>query len=106
MRRFSTFSILIASFSLSLQVSMASSLTFTAIVDPGCPLCLTNANGINNLGQIVGDATSTHAFPAGSFLYSNGGFAPIDVPSAFAGYVAASAINDSGQIVGSFSVTF
>ncbi len=106
MRRYITLPILIASFSLSLQVSMASSLTFTTIVDPNCQFCLTAANSINNFGQIVGNSTSTHAFPAGSFLYANGVFTPINVPSAFAGYVDASGINDSGQIVGSFSTTF
>jgi hypothetical protein len=54
------------------------------------------ARGINNAGQIVGDAA------AGGFLYDQGSFSFFNVPGAEGTW--ANGINDSGHIVGNFVV--
>src|SRR5215471_16627464 len=71
--------------------------SFTTIDVPGA--LSTNANGINDSGQIVGsfwDGLNGHGF----FLDVDGSFTTIDVPGASS--TGASGINNSGQIVGSF----
>src|SRR5688572_15011385 len=70
------------------------SVAFTPIDVPGATL--TDANGINDAGQVVGSYTAggiTHGF-----LLSGGIFTPIDVPDATA--TTAWDINDSGHITG------
>jgi probable HAF family extracellular repeat protein len=72
--------------------------SFTQIDVPGA--FFTEAFGINDAGQIVGDfgiiAGGTHGF-----LDTGGSFTQIDVPGA--GVTEAHGINDAGQIVGRFS---
>lgn len=70
---------------------------YTELFYPGA--VATNAQGINDLGQIVGiwfDATDT---PHG-FLLDGGAFSSIDFPGADATYV--SAINNVGQMTGAY----
>jgi len=67
-----------------------------------CPPCspLTDssqANGINNLAQIVGNYTDPNGAEHG-YLDNNGAFTSIDYPGAV--YTVAQGINDSGTIVG------
>jgi probable HAF family extracellular repeat protein len=70
--------------------------SFSTIDVPGAPD--TYAYGINNNGQIVGKFyPEGFSGPILSFLYSGGNFTTIDVPGTPA------SINDSGQIVGTFS---
>jgi probable HAF family extracellular repeat protein len=64
---------------------------YFSIVYPGASI--TELNGINNSGAIVGDTIQ------GGFLLQNGKFTSISIPGAHAG---ASGINSSGQIVGSY----
>ena len=71
--------------------SWAVSYTFTTIDVPGA--FSTEAFGINDAGQIVGDFHVDHGF-----LYTAGTFTTIDVPGAFS--TQASGINNAGQIVG------
>jgi len=67
----------------------ASDLTFTTIDEPGASN--TYLYGINDAGQIVGNATNS----TGGFLYSNGSFIQLPFPAG-----DAFGINNSGQIVG------
>jgi len=70
---------------------------FTPIDVPGATL--TDANGINEVGEVVGSYTSagvTHGF-----LLSEGVYTTLDVPGATA--TTAWDINDSGQITGSYT---
>ena len=57
------------------------------------------AEGINNLGQIVGTFSNSTGFEEG-FLDINGVFTTINVPGSVD--TAASGINNSGQIIGWF----
>ena len=71
--------------------------TYTELDVPGA--MVTNANGINDSGQIVGnfdDASGDHGF-----LLNNGIYTELDVPGAT--FTVANGINDSGQIVGNFN---
>ena len=73
--------------------------TFVMIVPPGSQL--TNAQDINNPGQIVGlfgDATGFHGF----LRETDGTFNTIDVPGASVTH--ALGINAAGQIVGLFQI--
>ena len=75
---------------------------FTTISVPSSLPGSTAANGINNLGQIVG---SFNTSPGGNglhgFLDTNGVFTTLDVPgSPLAKATEALGINDAGQIVG------
>jgi len=70
---------------------------FNTFDDPLASTGTTNAFGVNDTDQIVGqydDATGRHGF-----LVSNGIFTTLDDPSATAGTIAAG-INATGQIVG------
>jgi probable HAF family extracellular repeat protein len=72
-------------------------------IEVPCAGCGTEANGINDRGQIVGysefiDSTGTSHFDG--FLYTGGRFTTIDVPGAFE--TEAFGINNSGQIFGNF----
>jgi len=60
------------------------------------------ATGINGSGEIVGwnDFYSNPNFDPQAFLYSNGSMKSIDAPSVFQSGTEASAINDSGEVVG------
>jgi probable HAF family extracellular repeat protein len=60
------------------------------------------ATGINSSGEIVGwnDFYSNPNFDPQAFLYSNGSMKSIDAPSVFPSGTEASAINDSGEVVG------
>ena len=83
------------------------SLQFTVL---NIPLSITNGNtfdilGINVSGQVVGNWRSyADSRKSHGFLYSGGIFATIDDPGASSSTfgTTVSAINDSGQIVGSF----
>jgi probable HAF family extracellular repeat protein len=71
---------------------------FTTLDDPSATQG-TQAEGINDAGQIVGtfsDSKGTHGF-----IVSNGIFTTLDDPAAVFGTFAAG-INDSGKVVGSF----
>jgi probable HAF family extracellular repeat protein len=72
---------------------------FNTIDFPG--VRVTVANGINNLGQIVGTYRGADNIDHG-FMLSNTGFISIDVPGSNG--TEASGINDSGQVVGSYAV--
>ncbi len=74
--------------------AMAVNYSFTTIDVPGA--VETNAFGINNSGQIVGEFTASSR--AHGFLLSGGAFTTIDVPGAI--NTQAFGINDSGQIAG------
>jgi probable HAF family extracellular repeat protein len=72
---------------------------FTTIDVPGSTF--TQALGINNAGQIVGDfMDATGRFHG--FLKDGATITIIDVPGAFPGSTRAFGINDAGQIVGTF----
>jgi len=74
--------------------------TITTIAVPGA--FDTQANGINNAGQIVGSFTLDSRNPLHhGFLYTGGAFRTIDVPGAFE--TQATGINNAGQIVGGFA---
>jgi probable HAF family extracellular repeat protein len=71
---------------------------FISIDVPGRGKTQTNADGINDLGQVVGsyvDETGVHGF-----LWSNGSFTTIDAPGALT--TGASDINNRGDIVGAY----
>jgi probable HAF family extracellular repeat protein len=71
--------------------------SFTTIDAPGASF--TRLFSINDSGQIIGISNGVFF----SFLYSDGSFTRIDdVPGASPGSTRASAINNSGQIVGSY----
>jgi hypothetical protein len=61
----------------------------------------TSANGINNLGQIVGTGQNGVLFRYGIF-YSDGSLTGFEVPGSDSGSTDAYGINDLGQIVGDF----
>ena len=67
----------------------------------------TFAQGINDVGQVVGYYTGLFSVtgPPGTFgfLYSGGNYTPLDVPAG-TGHTFAYGINDAGQIVGYYSV--
>ncbi len=69
--------------------------TFAPILIPGA---LMFANSINNAGQIVGYYNP--GGPSQGFLDTNGVFATVDVPGAFATF--AQGVSNTGQIVGFF----
>ena len=73
--------------------------SYTRISVPG-RLTITDAQGINNAGQIVGyygDDSGLHGF-----LLSGGSYTRIDVPGSFRTF--AYGINNAGQIVGTYQV--
>jgi len=72
--------------------------TFSAIDVPGATM--TDINGINDLGQIVGTYTSSGI--TRGFLLSDGDYTTLDVPGASS--TSAWDINDAGQIAGSYVV--
>jgi hypothetical protein len=80
---------------------------YTTIDYPNPGYTNTQLLGINNNGDIVGQYLTSFV-PNGygakhSFVYSQGVFSIIpDAPGSMAGTTAASAINDSGQIVGTY----
>jgi uncharacterized membrane protein len=74
----------------------ATTYSFTAIDAPGA--LSTYPSGINDSGQIVGQATGF-----GAFLDTAGSFTIVNVPGAT--NTSASGINNSGQIVGWYGVT-
>jgi hypothetical protein len=65
----------------------------------------TDFGRINDSGQIIGSYVIPYsiAYIGVSFLYSDGVFTPINVPGTTPGNTYAEAINDKGQIVGSFN---
>jgi hypothetical protein len=71
---------------------------FTTLDVPGATAGTTAADGINNVGQIVGLFADTIGTPG--FLLSGGKYTTLDVPGAF--YTQPNGINDAGQIVGFF----
>jgi probable HAF family extracellular repeat protein len=82
--------------------------TYTQIDDPSVgprdpPVIgttATNAEGINNEGEIVGAYSGTPSNPGYGFLLDDGVFTTIAVPGAMT--TQANGINDSGQIVGTY----
>jgi probable HAF family extracellular repeat protein len=71
--------------------------TFTVIDFPGA--AVTNVNGINARGQIVGSYREETDGPVHGFLLDRGTFTSIDVPDAV--NTTALGINNRGQVVGS-----
>lgn len=76
---------------------LLSGTSFTTIDVPDS--AITNANGINAAGDIVGGFRDTSGELHG-FLFSGGSFTSIDVPGS--PQTGALGINDRGQIVGYF----
>lgn len=70
---------------------------FSTLVDPSA-VYTTNANGINDSGQIVGNYND-ETFTSHGFIESGGTFTTIDDPLATNGTVL-NGINDNGQVVG------
>jgi hypothetical protein len=71
---------------------------YTTLTDPFAAGNITEAFGINNTGEIVGDyfnVIGTHGF-----LLSGGTYTTLDDPLATGGITVAQGINASGQIVG------
>ena len=86
---------------LTLPASSAATFTYTTFDPPGS--VLTNANGVNKAGQIVGQYSAggtTHAF----LRNTDGTFTTIDPPGTTRGS-AAYGIDKSGRIVGFLSDT-
>ena len=80
-----------------------STYTYTAIADPSA-VGGTFADGINDLGQVVGSYIDGSGNEDG-FLYSNGAWTTLEDPAAAngpSGGTFADGINASGQIVGSY----
>jgi probable HAF family extracellular repeat protein len=73
---------------------------YTTLDDPLQTDFMTQANGINDAGQIVGQYHNSSGYHG--FLYSAGTYTPIDDPLATISTVAYD-INDAGQIVGFYA---
>jgi probable HAF family extracellular repeat protein len=73
---------------------------YTTLDDPLQTDFMTQANGINNAGQIVGQYHNSSGYHG--FLYSAGTYTPIDDPLATISTVAYD-INDAGEIVGFYA---
>lgn len=71
-------------------------LTFTTIDVPGA--VVTNVLGINGLGEMVGNYTTSTGGPSHGFLYTGGTFTTVDYPQGNSTLVTS--INDSDQVVG------
>lgn len=82
-------------------IPVAHSQSLTDITYPGATS--TNATGINNSGQIVGNYNIGSNYQG--FLYTGGAFSTIDFPGDTPGYTIDyfGGISDSGQIVGWYS---
>ena len=70
--------------------------TFTTLDVPGASS--TQARGINNAGQVVGDFIRSGVFHG--FINTGGTFTTLDVPGA--SFTGAGGINNAGQVVGFF----
>ncbi|HLJ98264.1 MAG TPA: PEP-CTERM sorting domain-containing protein [Gemmataceae bacterium] len=76
--------------------------TFMTLSVPGASL--TDAWGINNLGQVVGVySNNLQGLPDHGFLYNDGTYTTFDVPGSIS--TEARGINDNGQIVGYYTDT-
>lgn len=80
----------------SSSVSTSLNLTFTTIDVPGASI--TQINGINTAGDMVGFYGQNGIGPDSGFLYSNGAFTSFDYPGQTV--TVPGGINDSGLIVG------
>jgi probable HAF family extracellular repeat protein len=74
------------------------SYSFTTLDVPGA--MQTSSQGINDLGQIVGQFVDASNRFVG-FLYSDGSYTPLDVPNSVG--TSANGINNAGQVVGAYS---
>jgi hypothetical protein len=72
--------------------------TFTSLVVPNSPL--TEATGLNNLSQVVGDYFDSSTNQFRGFLWEKGVFSTIDAPFPGVQLTALNDINDHGDIVG------
>jgi hypothetical protein len=91
-------------------VGLAAAQSYTAInlQPPGSPVYFANVIGLNNKGEVLGDAckgtcTGVNRFPA---IWSNGVITALPIPSGYA-YTAVFSyygINDSGTVVGTLQV--
>ena len=77
--------------------AFGSGFTFSTIDVPGAQE--TEAHGVNDAGQIVGDFVDNAGLHG--FLYDRGTFTTIDVPGATS-FTVAFGINNAGRIVGVF----
>jgi len=84
-------------FALTMATRVSAALVFTTLDVPGA--VLTNAQGINGQGDVVGAYTDAAGQQHG-FLWSGGQYRTIDVPDGHA--IVARGINDSGDIVGTY----
>jgi len=84
-------------FALTTATRVGAALVFTTLDVPGA--VITNAQGINAQGDVVGAYTDAAGQQHG-FLWSGGRYRTIDVPDAR--ITAARGINDSGDIVGTY----
>ena len=76
--------------------------TYVTLDDPAAGGIVTQANGINDLGQIVGTYYTTHTGNPNAFLYSNGTYTTINDPLGVNG-TSALGINNEGQVVGYYA---
>jgi uncharacterized membrane protein len=86
---------------LALTLAGNATITWTTIDYPGA--VRTEANGINNNGDIVGYYQDAVNFNFHGFLLSGGVFTTIDFPGA--DWTNAEGINDAGDIVGTYSIS-
>lgn len=73
--------------------------SFSSVNVPGSPS--TYANGINDLGEIVGSYADLNTGFWGGFVDSGNHFTTVSIPGAYS--TSAMGINDTGEIVGTYS---
>jgi hypothetical protein len=88
---------------LALATGAAAETSFTTLDVPGAPVGFTEADGINDRGDVVGTYRSGTALtdPLHGFLLHDGSYTTIDVPGAH-GVTFALGINAQGDVVGGF----
>ena len=82
--------------------ALAAAYTFTPVDVPFAGVTETDANGVNNSGQIVGSYEGQDGIEHG-YLYSSGVYTTIDYPGS-SQLTQIYSINDVGQMVGTYTV--
>ncbi len=90
------------------SASAATTYTATNLQPAGSPVRFLNLIGLNNKGEVLGDAASGPCCPGNRFpaVWSNGVITPLPIPSGYA-YIAVPqyyGINDSGKVVGTLQI--